>query len=257
MAHERRRRAARGASTPRWPQGRLVLGRRHRTARRGPPARGRRDRADRRGGAPKLAASQPGLASFLLALWPTIPAEEAVVRRGATSATRQRTIEANGIDCGPVSCSELRSCWRSGVRLVWGRAQPGGERSRRLLPPDGDERRRHRRRAGTPRAGAHSARVPRRAAPDRGRGVGGGSAPSHAVGPPGGSRARSWPPAAALALGVCGALHGRHAPGHGGPCLMRRATCRSFSARRSSLRPRSVLIARPSRAGPSNPARPS
>jgi hypothetical protein len=39
-----------------------------------------------------------------LALWPTVPAEEAVGRRRATSATRQRTIEANGIDCG-ASCS--------------------------------------------------------------------------------------------------------------------------------------------------------
>jgi hypothetical protein len=44
-----------------------------------------------------------------LALWPTIPAEEAVLRRRATSATRQRTIEANGIDCGASSLGlELR-----------------------------------------------------------------------------------------------------------------------------------------------------
>jgi hypothetical protein len=51
--------------------------------------------------APKLAAGQPGgVASFLLALWPTIPAEEAAIRRGATSATRQSTIEDNGIDSG-------------------------------------------------------------------------------------------------------------------------------------------------------------
>src|SRR5687767_1800866 len=36
-----------------------------------------------------------------LALWPTIPAEEAVLRQGArSSATRHPTIEANGIDCG-------------------------------------------------------------------------------------------------------------------------------------------------------------
>jgi hypothetical protein len=45
-----------------------------------------------------------GVPSLKLALWPTVPAEEAVVRRGATSATRQRTIEANGIDRG-ASCS--------------------------------------------------------------------------------------------------------------------------------------------------------
>jgi hypothetical protein len=36
---------------------------------------------------------------LVLALWPTIPAEEAEIRRRATTATRQRTIEANGIDC--------------------------------------------------------------------------------------------------------------------------------------------------------------
>jgi len=35
---------------------------------------------------------------LVLALWPTIPAEEAEIRRRATTATRQRTIEANGID---------------------------------------------------------------------------------------------------------------------------------------------------------------
>jgi hypothetical protein len=44
-----------------------------------------------------------GVPSPSLALWPTIPAEEAVLRRGATSATRQRTIEANGVDCGASS----------------------------------------------------------------------------------------------------------------------------------------------------------
>src|SRR5919204_1979129 len=38
-----------------------------------------------------------GVPSLKLALWPTVPAEEAVGRQGATSATRQRTIEANGI----------------------------------------------------------------------------------------------------------------------------------------------------------------
>jgi hypothetical protein len=48
-----------------------------------------------------------------LALWPSVPAEEAVVRRRATSAMRQRTIEANGIDCGA-------SCSRGDRRLVEG-----------------------------------------------------------------------------------------------------------------------------------------
>jgi hypothetical protein len=126
--HERRRRAARAARRRRGRKVGWFLGRRHRTARRGPPARGRRDRADRRGGAPKLAASQPGVASFLLALWPTIPAEEAVVRRGAPSATRQRTIEANGIDLrGQLAIRRSlvlaeRCEARGGSRSAWGGA---------------------------------------------------------------------------------------------------------------------------------------
>src|SRR5215208_373789 len=42
-----------------------------------------------------------GVPCASLALWPTIAAEEAVLRQGArSSATRQPTIEANGIDCG-------------------------------------------------------------------------------------------------------------------------------------------------------------
>jgi hypothetical protein len=42
-----------------------------------------------------------GVPCASLALWPTIPAEEAVLRQGArSSATRQPTIEANGIDYG-------------------------------------------------------------------------------------------------------------------------------------------------------------
>jgi hypothetical protein len=45
-----------------------------------------------------------GVPSCELALWPSVPAEEAVIRRRATSATRQRAPEANGIDCG-ASCS--------------------------------------------------------------------------------------------------------------------------------------------------------
>jgi hypothetical protein len=45
-----------------------------------------------------------GVRFLQLALWPTIPAEEAVLRRGArSSAPRQPTIEANGIDCGASS----------------------------------------------------------------------------------------------------------------------------------------------------------
>jgi hypothetical protein len=140
--HERRRRAARGSRRRRGREGRLVLGGRDRTTCRTPSACGRRRRSDRRGGAPEretarhrgcdgsrsrgqrttrdiAGASQSrgstrrtprcftrlgGVRSFRLALWPTVPADEAVVRRRATSATRQRTTSANGIDRG-ASCS--------------------------------------------------------------------------------------------------------------------------------------------------------
>ena len=45
-----------------------------------------------------------GVPFHSLALWPTIPAEAAVLRRGArSSATRRPTVEANGIDCGASS----------------------------------------------------------------------------------------------------------------------------------------------------------
>jgi hypothetical protein len=45
-----------------------------------------------------LAYPARGVRSFWLALWPTVRAAEAVVRRRATSATRQCTIEANRTD---------------------------------------------------------------------------------------------------------------------------------------------------------------
>jgi hypothetical protein len=69
-----------------------------------------------------------GVPSLKLALWPTVPAEEAVVRRRATSATRQRTIEANGIDCG-ASCSRRGpGCGeRPGDSVLWVLVGAGGD----------------------------------------------------------------------------------------------------------------------------------
>src|ERR687897_787827 len=47
-----------------------------------------------------------------------IPAEEAALRRGArSSAARQLTIEANGIDCGASSLVDGRPSWAGLVRL--------------------------------------------------------------------------------------------------------------------------------------------
>jgi hypothetical protein len=69
-------------------------------------------------GTPRCVTRLGGVRSFQLALWPTVPAEEAVVRRRATSATRQRTIEANGIDRG-ASCSRndrVQPGWAAGTR---------------------------------------------------------------------------------------------------------------------------------------------
>jgi hypothetical protein len=54
----------------------------------------------------------------------------------------------------------------------------------------------------------------------------------------------SWPLTAVLALDVGGALDGAHPRTIEDPFLIRRATCLSFSARRSSLRTISLLIGR-------------
>jgi hypothetical protein len=58
-----------------------------------------------------------GVPCLKLALWPTVPAKEAVVRRRPTCATRQRTIEANGIDCGPVVRGEGQAAGTAGCQV--------------------------------------------------------------------------------------------------------------------------------------------
>lgn len=100
------------------------------------------------------------------------------------------------------------------VRLI---AHPAGERGRLRSVPGQVARQRRRRRAGTPRAGARSARARRRAAPGRGRDVGGGSSPLPAAAQVAGARGpscRSQPPTV-LAHDLSGALDGRHARDRG------------------------------------------
>ena len=94
-----------------------------------------------------------------------------------------------------------------------------GEPARHLLLLRGAVQRRCRRRAGTPRAGPGSPPARRRAGPDRGRGVGGGSAPRCAVGPAAPSGGRSWPMAPVVALGLGGEIDRGQLPGFRRPVL--------------------------------------
>jgi hypothetical protein len=74
-----------------------------------------------------------GVPSLKLALWPTVPAEEAVVRRRATSATRQRTIEAYGTDRGASCARSGPGCGeRPGDSVLWVLVAAGSDAGARV-----------------------------------------------------------------------------------------------------------------------------